>query len=182
MADDEGAEYTDQQAEEFLADAVGDEQESDQSDQDDAQYLQDRGKRALDSMKRERNAARKELSDLRARLQEYEDRDKSETQKLTEERDRLAVQVTEYQVREVRTQAALDAGLGADMAQFITGVDEETAAEQAKTLAEKVNALKSSGAGSDEPQYPQGFRGKGEKHLASVASGRDLYAQRHGKE
>jgi hypothetical protein len=50
----------------------------------DAAQLGDPGKRALDAMKRERNAAKKELADLKAQIKQYEDKDKTETQRLQE--------------------------------------------------------------------------------------------------
>lgn len=181
MAEDE---YSDDEVQNLIADAVdgsGNESASDQASADDdpegADKLGDPGKKALDAMKQARNVARNEASQLREQLQAYEDRDKTEAQKLTEERDRLAVELTEHRVRSIRNQAALDAGLGSDMAQFITGVDEETAAEQAAILAEKTQSA--NGASADVPRYAQGVRGKGEKRSPSVSSGHDLYSQRH---
>lgn len=178
----ENDDYSDEQAEAALAEAVTEDPESDQQSDDDdgANYLRDAGKKALDSMKAERNAARKELNDVREKLREYEDRDKSEAQKLSEERDRLAVELTEYRMRELRTQAATKAGLDPDFAQFINAVDEDTAAEQAQTLAEKVQTSKSP-ATPQESQLPQGYRGRGEKRAATVTSGLDLYAERYNK-
>lgn len=46
--------------------------------------LGDSGRKAIDAMKRERNAAKKELSELRTKLKEYTDRDKTDTERLTE--------------------------------------------------------------------------------------------------
>lgn len=181
MSDD--GEYTDEQAQEVLSDAVseldGSEQRQDADRDDGSEQLGDAGKRALYAVRQERNQAKSELNELREKLRGYEDRDKSEAQKLAEERDRLAMQVTEYQVRETRTQAVLDAGLPAYMAEFIGAVDEETAAEQAQRLAGEVH--KNNSAAAEEPHFPQGYRGRGEKRAASVTSGRDLYAERHGK-
>lgn len=64
---------------------------ADKKDTDgDPSKLGDPGKRALDAMKRERNAARKELADYRAKLKEIEDKDKTEAQRLQEARDEAA--------------------------------------------------------------------------------------------
>lgn len=53
-------------------------------DGDDAKQLGDAGKRALDAMKKERNTARKERQELLDKLKQYEDKDKTETQRLQE--------------------------------------------------------------------------------------------------
>lgn len=182
---DENTSDEDEQAQDILAEVATDsddeESQQDAGRDDGSADLGDAGKRALNAVRQERNKARKELAEVRDQLQTYEDRDKTETQRLTEERDRLAVELTEYRVNAIRTQAALDAGLGADMAQFITGVDEDSAAEQASLLAEKTQ---SNGSASADvlPRYAQGFRGKGEKRPSSVSSGQDLYSQRHSKQ
>lgn len=51
---------------------------------DDKPDLGDAGKRALEAMKRERNAAKKALADAQAELKKYTDRDKTDTERLTE--------------------------------------------------------------------------------------------------
>lgn len=51
---------------------------------DDKPELGDTGKKAIDAMKRERNAARKALADAQAELKKYSDRDKTDTERLTE--------------------------------------------------------------------------------------------------
>lgn len=50
-------------------------------DRGDPDALGDKGKRALDAMKVERAAAKKEAAELRAKLAEYEDRDKTDAQR-----------------------------------------------------------------------------------------------------
>jgi hypothetical protein len=171
----------DQQAEQLLYDAVTDSETLHGGDSDGEtpeRDLQAQLKHWQDmARKNERRA--KENAEAAKKLAEIEESQKSEQQKLADERDRLAMQVTEYQVRETRTQAVLDAGLPGYMAEFIGAVDEETAAEQAQRLAAEVHKNNSAEAG--EPHFPQGYRGRGEKRAASVASGRDLYAERHGK-
>lgn len=62
-----------------------DRDQGDDSDNDgDPSALRDPGKRALDSMKRERNAARKELAEARKRLKDIDDKGKTDTERLTE--------------------------------------------------------------------------------------------------
>lgn len=103
--DDDDFELDDDDAQALLAAAVEDDNDEDDDSRDndddddrrttrkgddddgDASKLGDPGKRALDAMKRERNTARKELNDLRAQLKKYQDKDKTETERLTEARD-----------------------------------------------------------------------------------------------
>lgn len=66
-------------------------------DDGDPSQLGDPGKRALDAMKRERNTARKELNDLKAQLKKYQDKDKTETERLTEARDEAATRAAKAQ-------------------------------------------------------------------------------------
>lgn len=49
--------------------------------------LGDPGKKAIDAMKAERNSARRDLEAARAKLKEFEDQGKTESQRLQEERD-----------------------------------------------------------------------------------------------
>lgn len=55
-----------------------------ENDDGDAEQLGDAGQRALEAMKRQRKAARDELAEVRAKLKEYEDKDKSESERLQE--------------------------------------------------------------------------------------------------
>lgn len=80
----------DHEAEQLLADAVADDERGDDGGEDrDAEQLGDAGKRALDRMKSARKAAEKEAAELKARLDKYENANKTELQRLTEERDQL---------------------------------------------------------------------------------------------
>lgn len=107
MADDNNQNDTDTgddvEAQRLIADAAEDDAE--QGDQDnegrgDTEQLGDAGKKALDAMKRERNAARKELADLKAQLKQYQDRDKTEAERLQEA-------AAEAKTRADRAEAAL---------------------------------------------------------------------------
>lgn len=92
---------------------TGTEPESDQEpeESDDSAQLGDRGKRALERMKAERVAARQEaqeakrqLARLQAKVQEFEDRDKSELEKATAKAERLADQATKATARAVQAE------------------------------------------------------------------------------
>ncbi len=99
--------------------------------------LDPKAKASLEKVRREAANLRKRLKEIEpaaAKLKELEDKDKSETQKLTDQLAELQTKITEYAVREVRSAAAAAVGLPATMAQFITATDPDEAKQQAKTL------------------------------------------------
>jgi predicted nucleic acid-binding Zn-ribbon protein len=97
---------TDDEAEQLLADAV--DTDVDKRDQD-VEHLGDRGKRALERMKESKKAAEKKAAELEERLSKYENENKSELQRLQEERDKLRESSTKA-VSEARAmRVAMDA-------------------------------------------------------------------------
>lgn len=100
----------DAEAEGLLADAVADGDDEDDS-VDDAgkpERLGEAGKKALDRMKAERNAAKKaaldakrQAADLARKVQEFEDRDKSDLDKANAKAERLATQAAKATQRAV---------------------------------------------------------------------------------
>ena len=101
-------ELDDSDAEALLADAVSADDSGDDSDAGDQQGtdrsdsggLGDAGKRTLDALRRERKQARDEAAQLKAKLKEYEDADKSESQRLQD-------QLAEHQQRASTAEQAL---------------------------------------------------------------------------
>lgn len=104
---DDDIDLDDEDAQKLLAAAVEDDEDDDDEDRGkrdkddeprrpakgddgDPSQLGDPGKRALDAMKRDRNAARKELQEARAQLKKIADKDKSQEERLTEARDEAA--------------------------------------------------------------------------------------------
>lgn len=84
----------------------------------------------------------KENSDAAKKLTALEESQKTEQQKLA---DRLAAAETEltvHRLREVRAQAAREAGLDPEMAQFLTETEPDAALTQAKVLAKKLQPAK----------------------------------------
>jgi hypothetical protein len=77
-------------------------------DKGDENALRDPGKRALDAMKRERNTARKELAAVKAKLKEFEDQGKSETQRLQEAHESAAARAAKAEERHRALTVALD--------------------------------------------------------------------------
>lgn len=82
----------------------------------------------------------KELSPLAAKLKEIEDSQKSELDKVKEREGALAIELQKYKVAEIRRAAASAAGLDSEFADLITAADEEEATEQAKRIAERLQA------------------------------------------
>lgn len=84
----------------------------------------------------------KENADAAKKLADIEEASKTEAQKL---QDRLAAtekELTEHRVRDIRARAAREAGLDADMAEFLTASDAESALTQAKALAKRIQPAK----------------------------------------
>jgi protoporphyrinogen oxidase len=93
-----------------------------------------------------------DLKKKAARLQQIEDGQKTEAQKLNDQLAAQAIELQELRVERIRRAAASAAGLDPDLAEFITAADEVDAAEQAKKLAERLKATKT------PPDFKQGTR------------------------
>ncbi|MEU5259015.1 hypothetical protein [Amycolatopsis sp. NPDC021455] len=94
-------------------------EETPDEDLGDADKLGDPGKKALEAMKRERNAARKEMNDLKARLKEFEDKDKTETQRLQETAEEAKSRAAKAETNARKLQTAIErAPEGASLAQI----------------------------------------------------------------
>jgi TolA-binding protein len=82
-----------------------------------------------------RKRIKEELEPAARRLREIEDKDKSETQKLSEQLAQAQKKIEELTIRELRASAAATAGLPVEMAEFITATEADAAERQAKALA-----------------------------------------------
>lgn len=117
--DDTDLGISDEDAERLLADAV-DEDSSDRGgrrdeddDEEDGGKLRDAGKRALEAMKEQRKAARaerdrarKELDEVRRELDKFKNANKSELQRLIDERDELKNRLSEVSSSAKRREVA----------------------------------------------------------------------------
>lgn len=113
------------------------------SDEPAADRLGDAGKRALDAMKRERNAARKEAAEVAAKLKQYEDANKSEAERLQEavssHQSRAEKAEAALKRREIAEQAAPDHATAKQIAQVakrMAGDDDDALEADAKELFE----------------------------------------------
>lgn len=116
--------------------------------------LGDAGKKALSEERAARKAAEKASADLAARLKEFEDRDKSESQRLTEERDALKAERDTARVEATRLRLGLRYKLGEDDLDFLGSGSDEEMESRAKRLSERVAAPPTRGA------VDQGVRGE----------------------
>jgi hypothetical protein len=145
MADDENTDTTaeDTEAQELLAGAMSgeDTQGTAEGEQDDLQTQLSKALAEAEkwkglSRKHERTA--KDNKSAADELAQLKDSQKTEQERLNDRLAAAEVKLAQYRTREVRNQAASEAGLPADLAEFITEVDFEPALEQAKRLAERL--------------------------------------------
>jgi hypothetical protein len=90
------------------------------------------------NLSRSHEGKAKSNADAAAKLAQLEDSQKSEQQRLTDRLTATEVELAQYRTREVRTAAAVQAGLSPDMAEYLTEVEPEKALAQAKKLAERL--------------------------------------------
>lgn len=90
------------------------------------------------TLSRNHESKAKANADAAAKLAQFEESQKSEQQRLTERLASAEVELAQYRTREVRTAAAVQAGLSPDMAEYLTEVEPERALAQAKKLAERM--------------------------------------------
>lgn len=75
---------------------------------DDKPDLNDSGKKAIDAMKRERNAAKKALKDVLEELKTYKDRDKTDAERLTEAAEEAKSRAATAETSLRKLQTAMD--------------------------------------------------------------------------
>lgn len=135
--------------------------------------LGDAGKKALDAMKAERNKAAREAADLRSKLQEFEDRNKTEAERLAEKASTSESRASEAEARATRLEVILDK-LPADatvddvkrlvtLSKRLVGSTREELEADADEL---LGTFKTSG-----PSRPSGDIGQGPRPVAGPADG-----------
>lgn len=102
--------------------------------------LGDAGKKALDAERRDKRAAEKRAAELEARLKEFEDRDKSESQRLAERADAAEKQLQEITLRALRLEVAAEKGLSPAQAKRLVGTTREELESDADELMETFKA------------------------------------------
>jgi hypothetical protein len=96
--------------------------------------LGDAGKKALAAERAAKKAAEKQLNELTARLQEYENRDKTEAERLAQRAEQAERERDALRVESLRARVAIAKGLPADLMEFLTAEDEDELIAQADRL------------------------------------------------
>lgn len=112
------------------------------------------GPQGLEALKREREAreaAEATVSDLNKRLQAIEDKDKDELTREREARERAEAALKATTERVTRYEVAVETGLPANLAKFITGEDKNA-------MVTNANELKSSLAPGQATSFDNGHR------------------------
>jgi hypothetical protein len=116
--------------------------------------LGDAGKKALEAERKARRDAEKAANDLKARLQELEDRDKSDGEKLAGRIAAAEKRADEAEARALRLEVAHSKGLTAAQARRLVGASKEELEADADDLLASFSPPK-----SDEPEEePEGER------------------------
>lgn len=109
--------------------------------------LGEKGKKALDDERRARREAEKQLKAVNDRLKELEDKDKSESEKLTGRLAELEKELADARGSAMRLEVALDKGLSKAQAKRLVG-------ESADDLIADAEELLASFKAPDEPAKP----------------------------
>lgn len=143
-------------------------------DTTDGDDLGDAGKKALAEERKARRALEKQLrelgtsnSDLQRQLKEFEDRNKSETEKAIEaakaaagERDSVKSENAKLQAMLRRQKISATKGLDPDLWDRVIGDTEEEITADVERLVEKFSAPKRTGALRSGASAPDGANGK----------------------
>lgn len=118
---------------------------------------------AVASERAERKAAEKRAADAEARVQAFEDANKSELEKAAARAEAAEKALEAERTARLRAEVASEAGIPADLRDFLTGSDEESLRAQA-------DKLKAAMATSTEPRSPRPDPSQGAKPANSGPS------------
>lgn len=112
----------------------------------------------VEGLRRENAAARKRAQDAEARAKEYEDRDKTEQQKLAEQAQAAGTRADEAETRLLRYEVAAEKNVPTKLAKFLSGSSKEELERSAdELLAELGDQTRTSfDGGAREGQVPAG--------------------------
>lgn len=136
--DESPEEEDDDDVQRRLKDAVdeGDDEDDDESDSDADEQLGERGKRALDRMKEERKRLKAEMREMAEKVKKYEDSQKSESQRLSDDAASYKEKWTAAEQKLIRLEVASEKGLSPKQAARLTGTTKEELEEDADELLE----------------------------------------------
>lgn len=125
-----------------------DEQETDAK----SEGLGDGGKRALDAERKARRTAEKELKELRARVQEIEDGEKSEVEKLQAQVASLTKQADAAQAKADRFEVAAAKGLSLAQARRLVGATKDELEDDADAMRAELGLDKEEEKDEEKPK------------------------------
>lgn len=137
-----------------MADEPADEDQPDDDDDDKGSDSPTASADDVEAMKKALKKANREAEQARLKLKEIEDAGKSETQRITEERDSLKGELTGAQATALRFEIALDKGIPKSIAQRLQGATREEMEADAEAL------LKEIGAGNRQRSFDGGAKDK----------------------
>jgi hypothetical protein len=112
------------------------------------------GKKALESEREARQAAEKAARDAQARIKEYEDKDKTEAQRLTDENTELKAAKAKSDREALVARVAMDHKLDKDDLDLLHGDTEEELTARAKRIAELKTAAGAGAGSADQGAKP----------------------------
>lgn len=92
----------------------------------------------VEQLRRENAAARKARQELEQRVQEFEDRDKTEQEKTAERLAAAEKRANEAEARLLRSEVAADKGVPPKLAKFLTGTSKEELEESADEILSEI--------------------------------------------
>lgn len=148
--------------------------------------LGDAGKDALKAERTARRQAEKQANELAARIREFEDRDKSELEKLTEAAANAKAEAAAARAEMLRLKVAAELELPADLHEFLTGNDEDELRSKAEKLKAATGAgdprrMKPDPAQGATPQPGSGPDQLAEADLASMSVDQIVAAKKAGR-
>lgn len=140
------------------------------------------GIKALKAEREAREAAEKRAADAEAKIQAAEDAKLSDIQRAQKERDDAAAENAKLKATNARLAALAEYPVPKDYQDLVTGTDEASYLASAKKISE-LYAKAEGKAPKNDPVPGSGKRGEGSGNAAggSLASGRELYEQKHKK-
>lgn len=117
-----------------------------------AEELGDAGKRALEAERKARRAAEKASADALAKVKEYEDAQKSESERLAAKVSELEARAAKAEADALRQRIVSEAGIPADLADLVSGSDEATMRATAERLKAHIAPPRFAGTANQGPQ------------------------------
>lgn len=140
-------------------DDSSEESEESDDDSDDDEELGERGKRALDRMKRERKQLRAQLAETKKLAKKWEDSQKTEAQRLADNAKDNMTRAEKAEQKLMRLEIAIEKGLTPKQAARLQGDSREDMETDADELLEIFNARNSNGKAAPNGKPKEKLRG-----------------------